>query len=289
MLFTDAASLADTAPRKRRAEGCRDRSTERTQGNMSKRKHYFTKKEYILWICSVSSILLVHVLGAGEWTATAAALIGVTSLLLCAKGNPAGQALMLVFSALYGMISFERAYYGEMITYLGMTAPMALFSLIAWIRNPYEKGKAEVSVRRVGRWEWGILLLLSGCVTVVFYFILRAVHTAELPLSTLSVFTSFLAASLTFRRSTFCTLAYALNDVVLIALWALAAASHTSAVSVLVCFIVFLANDLYGFYSWRRMERRQATRYTQGQLMQDLSEYPDETRKSEASCISRSP
>lgn len=49
-------------------------------------------------------------------------------LIFNAKGNPAGQLLTVIFSLLYGSISFTFAYYGEMITYLGMTMPMASFA-----------------------------------------------------------------------------------------------------------------------------------------------------------------
>lgn len=41
---------------------------------------------------------------------------------------------MVVFSILYGVISFTFAYYGEMITYLGMTAPMAVVALVSWLK-----------------------------------------------------------------------------------------------------------------------------------------------------------
>ncbi len=44
---------------------------------------------------------------------------------------------------------------------------------------------------------------------------------------------------------------------VLIALWLMAAAQQAQYLSVVVCFAAFLANDLYGFISWRRMERLQ--------------------------------
>ena len=46
-----------------------------------------------------------------------ASLIGVTSLIFNAKGNPAGQFLMIVFSVLYGFISYTFSYYGEMLMY----------------------------------------------------------------------------------------------------------------------------------------------------------------------------
>lgn len=58
---------------------------------------------------------------------------------------------MVCFSALYGIISFSCGYYGEMATYLGMTAPMAVFALVSWLRNPYQGNRAEVQVRRLER------------------------------------------------------------------------------------------------------------------------------------------
>ena len=93
--------------------------------------------------------------------------------------------------------------------------------------------------------------------TVAFYFILKAFNTANLIMSTLSVSTSFFAVCLTFRRSVFFPLAYAVNDVVLIIMWIMAAITDISYVSVIVCFIVFLINDMNGFFSWLRMQKRQ--------------------------------
>lgn len=173
------------------------------------------------------------------------------------KGNPIGQAMMIVFSLLYGMISYRFSYYGEMATYLGMTGPMALFALISWLRNPYKGNKAEVAVNRLGAAEWMFLLLLTSVVAVVFYFILDYFGTANMFFSTLSVTTSFIAVYLTFRRSPYFALAYAANDIVLIVLWILAAIEDISYLSVMICFVLFLVNDIYGYISWRKMERRQ--------------------------------
>lgn len=187
----------------------------------------------------------------------AASLIGVVSLIFSAKGNPIGQLLMVVFSLLYGIISFTFAYYGEMITYLGMTMPMAIFALISWLRNPYNGNKAEVKVNRIGAKEIGFMWIMTALVTGLFYFVLRYFHTANLVPSTLSVTTSFLAVYLTFRRSPYFAVAYAANDVVLILLWILASLENSRYVSVVVCFVAFFVNDIYGFLNWKKMEKRQ--------------------------------
>ena len=223
-----------------------------------KLRSYFSTFEWILWGASVLLILASFaVFDRTRYLTLAASLIGVTSLIFNAKGNPFGQLLMIVFSVLYGIISYTFAYYGEMITYLGMTAPMALVALIAWLRHPYRGNRAEVAVGRLKRGEAIGMWALAALVTAAFYFILAAFDTANLLFSTLSVTTSFVAVYLTARRSPYFALAYAANDVVLIVLWTLASLTDPSYLSVVICFVAFLAGDLYGFYNWRRMRRRQ--------------------------------
>ncbi len=202
-------------------------------------------------------ILFFCIFDRHNYLALSASLIGVTSLIFNAKGNPIGQVLMIVFSILYGIISLSFAYYGEMITYLGMTAPMALIALVSWLKNPYNGKKSEVRVNKISLRETFFAFVLTAAVTVAFYFILKAFDTANLIPSTLSVTTSFLAAYLTFRRSPYFALAYAANDVVLIVLWIMAMVEDITYLSVTVCFAVFLVNDLYGFVSWRKMQKRQ--------------------------------
>ncbi len=219
---------------------------------------YFSVGEYALWGGSTALILAAFVLfDRTQYLTLVTSLLGATSLIFNAKGNPIGQAMMVVFSVLYGIISFGCAYYGEMITYLGMTAPMALYSLIAWLRHPYRGRRAEVAVSRLAGREYLWMAGLTALITVIFFYILRAFDTAYLPLSTVSVTTSFAAVYLTARRSPMYAIAYALNDLVLVTLWILATREEPGYLSVAVCFAVFFVNDLYGCIAWRRMERRQ--------------------------------
>lgn len=219
---------------------------------------YFSKGEWILWISSLVLIVAFFcIFDRSNYLSLIASLIGATSLIFNAKGNPLGQVLIIIFAILYGIISWTCAYYGEMITYLGMSLPMAVIALISWLRNPHNGNKAEVSVNRLNFKEVLLMLGLSAIVTVGFYFILKHFNTANLIPSTLSITTSFIAAYLTFRRSPFYAFAYALNDLVLIVLWVMATISNISYISVIACFVIFLVNDLYGFFNWLKMERRQ--------------------------------
>ena len=220
-----------------------------------------TKFEKGLWLTSLTVTLLSYLLsylfsGSGDLLNLIASLIGVTALIFVAKGLVLGQLLTVVFSVFYGIISVLFSYYGEMITYLFMTTPMAIVAAIEWIKNPY-KDTQEVKVHKVTKKQLAVMWLLALVVTVLFYFILKALNTANLFFSTVSITTSFVASYLTFLRSPYYALGYSANDVVLIILWILASVEDISYLPMVACFIMFLFNDLYGFYNWGRMQKRQ--------------------------------
>lgn len=220
-----------------------------------------TKFEKGLWLTSLAVTLLSYLLsylfsGGGDLLNLIASLIGVTALIFVAKGLVLGQLLTVVFSVFYGIISVLFSYYGEMITYLFMTTPMAIVAAIEWIKNPY-KDTQEVKVHKVTKKQLAVMWLLAILVTVLFYFILKALNTANLFFSTVSITTSFVASYLTFLRSPYYAIGYSANDVVLIILWILASVENISYLPMVACFIMFLFNDLYGFYNWRRMQKRQ--------------------------------
>lgn len=211
-----------------------------------------TRFEWWLWVVSVVVVAGAYLVAPQpEYLTLSASLIGVTSLIFIAKGMLIGQVLVVLFSVLYGVVSYINAYYGEVITYVCMTAPMAVVALISWARHPY-KDSAEVEVASLSVRRFVGLLFLGAMVTVAFYYILRELGTANLWVSTLSVTTSFVAVGLTALRSPYYAVGYALNDIVLIMLWLLVAN-----VPMALCFVMFLANDIYGFVNWRRMHRRQ--------------------------------
>ena len=145
---------------------------------------------------------------------------------------------MIVFSILYGVISFRFHYWGEMITYLGMTLPMAVWSTVTWLKNPSKENGSEVAIQTLARSHLAALAASTVAVAAVFYYILKLLDTPNLFFSTVSIITSFLAAALTMLRSSYYAVGYAANAYIPVA----------------VNFAIFLLNDLYGFVSWKKRE-----------------------------------
>ncbi len=220
------------------------------------------KKEWILWSLSLAVVLgsnLVSCLlkGSADPVNLIAVCIGVTALIFVARGDVWGQILTVVFAVLYGIAAWRVRYWGEILTYLGMSAPIAAMAVVSWLKNPYNGNRNEVKIHRLTGGQKWFMFVSAAAVTAVFYYILAALDTPNLLFSTLSVTTSYLASYLTFQRNSWYGFAYAANDVVLIILWILASCEDIANLPMIACFVMFFCNDMYGFVSWKKRERKQ--------------------------------
>jgi nicotinamide mononucleotide transporter PnuC len=225
---------------------------------MQKRIGKRTIYEIGLFTVSVLSVTVAFFLQTGDKNILAliTSLCGAAGIIFVAKGMIVGQYVFSVYAVLYAVLSFQNAYYGECILSAVTILPAALIAIVTWTKNPSsERGK--VKINKVTRREILFLLVMIVIVTAGVYFLLRALGTAQLVVSTISFVTSFGAAYLLIRRSQYYAVFYVLNDVVLIALWSLAFASGESVLPNVICFVVFFFNDAYGFYDWRRRARLQ--------------------------------
>ena len=217
-----------------------------------------TKKEWIIYSISLIIVIVSNFFTKSiDFFKMASTIVGATALIFMAKGNVWGQILSVIFCAMYAYTSYQFRYYGEMITYLAMSMPIAIMSIYTWLKNPYKKGENVVKIHKLSVLEIFFMILLAMLVTFGFYFVLRALKTPNLIISTVSVTTSFFAAYLLLRRNSYYALAYALNDVVLITLWVLASIKDISYLTVVSCFVMFLINDMYAFISWKLREKEQ--------------------------------
>ena len=218
-----------------------------------------SKKEFILWGVSEVLLVLSFMLSGSNLLLLGAAMMGVTSLILLAKGEPLGQFLTICFSVLYAVISCEQRLYSEMITYLGMTLPSAFITMIIWIKHPFEEGRSVVRVSELNKGKIYFLMISSPVVTLIFYYLLKTLDTPLLIISTISILTSYVASMLMFFRSRHYAIFYALNDLVLITIWTLTSIKDTTYLPMIICFMIFFVNDSYAFLNWKSLKDEQSS------------------------------
>ena len=106
-----------------------------------------TTFELALWVCSA---------------------VVVAASYFLSKSEASSSLLSLVFSVLYGIISFRTKYYGEMLTYLLMSAPAAGAAVIAWLKHPFSGDKTQVEINHLSCRECIFMTFLAAVTTVAF-------------------------------------------------------------------------------------------------------------------------
>ena len=214
--------------------------------------------ELILLIFSIVAVTLVFVLSNEKSIISyIASLIGITSVMMCAKGLFYAPFLDFIYISLYIIMSINEKYYGEVFVYIFIMIPLTVCTIITWLKK--RNGNSNiVEVNNIKKKEWIILLCFSIIIPFLLYFVLKALNTSQLIISTISIFTSIIASYLLLRRSSYYAIAYILNDLVLILLWSLTIFNgSTQYLPLVVSLTVYLINDCYGFYRWRKQEKKQ--------------------------------
>lgn len=233
---------------------------QRTKTREKFKKVFGTWNAFELCLLFFSILLVSVVFFAGKkkdaWS-YCSSISGIVCVLFTAKGNPLAQYISIAFAALYSITAYFSKYYGEMLIYLFLMIPIHFCCIISWLKNRKSPNAAEVKVNSLSKTEYLVMGFFDILVTIAFYFLLKALGTSELIVSTISLVTSVSAAYLMLRRSEYYALCFIANDIVLLVLWGLELKRDLSSLPTLITFCVFLLNDVYGFISWKKRKKAQ--------------------------------
>ena len=163
-----------------------------------------------------------------------------------------------MYNIVYIILSYTQGFYGEVIIYIFFMTPINIAMIISWLKNKSKQDENIVEVNKVSKKEYIILFIVTLFVTVGFYYLLKALNTSALLISTISLIDSFIATYLLYRRCSNYALSYIVNDIILIGLWSFSLKNNGIAyLPMILSFIVFLVNDIYGFISWKKREKNQ--------------------------------
>lgn len=215
--------------------------------------------EIIFLIASYVALSLCFALGKERNTFSfIVSIVGVSSVMLVAKGLTIAPIVSIVYNILYATLSITQKYYGETIIYVAIMIPLSIISLVSWAKNKNSGREEQVQVNKISKKEYLILSLVVVVVTVGFYFLLKALHTNELIVSTISLVAPVISAYLMLRRSSNYAICFIISNAVLIVLWGLSIKTAGVGFLPTICsFVIFTVLDVYGLIHWKQEEKRQ--------------------------------
>jgi nicotinamide mononucleotide transporter len=184
-----------------------------------------------------------------------AALTGMLYTVLAGKGKIACFVFGLVNTPLYAYISYQNGFYGDFtlnIYYFIMMFP----GLLAWGRH--QAKTSEEGIVRTRLDLRGRVRLTAGCLAGVLalWAVLRLVGGNRPFCDAITNVLSIAAMMLTVRRSIEEWILWIIVDAVEVLMWAKAYIAGSGTISVLLMWLLFLANGVYLLSLWLRIEAR---------------------------------
>ena len=190
-----------------------------------------------------------------------ASSVTMIASLLFAKARIEGFVVSLIGMALFGIVAFNNRLFGEVGVLILFGLPAQIAGVISWRKALNKTGDnklAKIQIRRTSLKEITILVLICVVLSIGLYFLLAAIDTNLLLLSTISVVFTVFGTILMIRRSHLGTLGFALNDVSNFLLWlTIVLLGDITAIVMIVQPIMLLINNTYGVFEWHKMLRIQ--------------------------------
>ena len=215
--------------------------------------------EKLFLLISLLIIIICFFLGTDKnILSLVTSILGVITVIFGAKGLVWAPVVNLLYNIVYIILSYTQGFYGEVLIYIFMMTPINIAMIVSWLKNKSKEDENIVEVNKLNKKEYILLFGFTLIVAVGFYFILKALNTTALFISTISLIDSFIATYLLYRRCSNYALSYIVNDIILIVLWLYAIRNNGIAyLPMVLSFLVFLVNDIYGLISWKKKEKKQ--------------------------------
>lgn len=175
---------------------------------------------------------------------TIAAICGILSVVLCAKGKKSGFIFGLVNVIFYAIISYNNLYFGEVMLNTFFYIPMNIISYILWSKNDNKKTK-EVKARSLSIPAIIISAIVILIITFGYHLLLVSLGGAMTYLDGLTTILSIFATILMAARYAEQWFYWIIVNIITVGLWIIAGNPV-----MIVMWSAYLINAIYGYIKW---------------------------------------
>lgn len=214
--------------------------------------------DLILILVGIVTVTISGILFGSKWYIIVSTLLGLLCVFTQAKGKISTQFIGIAYFCFYIFISYTQKYYGEALLYLIIMLPMYIYGVIHWLANRDKKNNVVLVRSNLPKKEWLISGLCFVEVAVGVFFLLKALNTSQLWISTLSFVSMLPAVYLLMRRCKWNQVAFLINDFIVPILWLfLVIQGDLSFLPMCIYHIFQITYDVYGLIEWIKLENKQ--------------------------------
>lgn len=227
---------------------------------MNKVREYF--KDWTLWEKLWLGMFTLIIIGLSIYwqdklMGVICSLTGIWCVVLVAKGRISNYWVGIVNIILYAIISYGYKYYGEVMLNAFYFLPMQFVGAYIWIKNKKSGTKDNVIVKFLTNKQrvlWSIISILG----IIGYGLVLKHLGGSLPfIDSMSTVLSIIAMILMAWRFMEQWILWIVVDVVTIILWFAVMVNGGNDISILLMWVAYLINAVYGMSNWIQMYKLQ--------------------------------
>lgn len=185
-------------------------------------------------------------------------LSGMLCVVLVAKGKIFNYYPGIINVVLYAYLSYNQSFYGEVALNLLYFLPMQFIGLYLWKKHlSAQTESSDVHVNRLSKKAllvWACATLLS---TVLLGYILDRIGGAQPYVDSITTILQIVAQIFMIKRLVEQWITWIFVNIFSIILWFAAFMSTGNDVTILIMWIAYLVNSLYGYFNWRKIYKTQ--------------------------------
>lgn len=223
-----------------------------------KQWHGYNLLDLFLVTTGFVTILVLSIVFNTVWYVAINTLLGVFCVFTQAKGKIITQFIGIINSGIYVFICYTQKLYGESLLYLIVMLPLYIYGAINWLIHRDKKDNVVLVTSNLSWKEWLVSSICFVGIAVGVYFVLKALNTAQLWISTFAFVSMLPAVYLLVRRCKWNQIGFLINDLIASFLWlSLILKGDHSFISMYTYYMFQIICDIYGLAVWFKLEKKQ--------------------------------
>lgn len=185
-----------------------------------------------------------------------ASLTGMICVLLAAKGNISNYLFGFINISLYSILAFSEKFYGEFLLNVLYFLPMQIIGFYLWKKNQLGENR-EVIVKDMKKSSLVRYGFITIAATVIVGFIFKKIG-GHLPyLDSFANILQIIALYLMVKCYVEQWYFWILTNLATVIMWLITFIEFGGNIGLVIMWIAYLVNSIYGHYSWLRMKKEQ--------------------------------
>lgn len=200
---------------------------------------------FIFLITGVVLQLVVYQMTNDSMLSMISGVSGIIAVVLCSQRKFIFYLFAWIQLITYVILAYEQRLYGEIIENIFYAITM-IIGMFMWYFN-YDKDNGKVESLKQGTWEFISTLILMVILIAIFYNNLSVTDDTQPFLDSITTIPAFIAQILLIMRYREQWVFWLIIDVASILMWI-----HAGNWCMVIQFIFWTINCIYGFYNWSK-------------------------------------